>query len=94
MITLGYHDDNDGGEKLDQYVKGFDIDKHYYSYDYNNVHFLVMASESKFKNGSERYDFVKRDLEEISKNEDINWIVVTNYRPLYNHPLNKRLSNQ
>ena len=24
-----------------------------------------MASESKFKNGSEQYDFVKRDLEEI-----------------------------
>jgi hypothetical protein len=26
MITLGYHDVNDrGGEKSDQYVKGFDI---------------------------------------------------------------------
>ena len=86
MITFGYHDVSDGAEKLDQYVKGFDIDKHYYSYDYNNVHFLVMASESKFKNGSEQYDFVKRDLEQTSKNKDINWIVVTNYRPLYTSP--------
>ncbi|HEY9387049.1 MAG TPA: hypothetical protein VIP70_08405 [Nitrososphaeraceae archaeon] len=40
MITLGYLDMNDGGEKLDQYIKGFDIDKHYYSYDYNMFIFL------------------------------------------------------
>jgi predicted phosphodiesterase len=86
MITLGHHDVNDGEEKLDQYVKGFDIDKHYYSYDYNNVHFLVMASESKFKNGSEQYNFVKQDLERTSTNKDINWIVITNYRPLYSSP--------
>ena len=31
MITLGYHDVNDGEAKLDQYIKGFEIDKHYYS---------------------------------------------------------------
>ena len=86
MVTLGHHDVNDGGEKLDQYVKGFDFNKHYYSYDYNNVHFLIMASESKFKNGSEQYDFVKQDLEKTSTNKDINWIVVTIYRPLYTSP--------
>ena len=86
MITLGYHDVNDGEAKLDQYVKGFKIDKHYYSYDYNKVHFLVMASESNFQNGSKQFSFVKQDLEEASKNNDINWIVVTIYRPLYTSP--------
>ena len=40
MITLEYLDVNDGGEKLDQYVKGFAINKHYYSYDYNMFIFL------------------------------------------------------
>ena len=86
MITLGYHDVNDGKAKLDQYIKGFEIDKHYYSYDYNKVHFLVMASESKFQNGSEQFSFVKQDLEDASKNNDIDWIVVTIYRPLYTSP--------
>lgn len=86
MITLGYHDVNDGEAKLNQYINGFKIDKHYYSYDYNNVHFVVMASESKFQNGSEQFSFVKQDLEEASKNNDINWIVVTIYRPLYTSP--------
>ena len=86
MITLGYHDVNDGEAKLDQYIKGFEIDKHYYSYDYNKVHFLVMASESKFQNGSEQFSFVKQDLEDASKNNDIDWIVVTIYRPLYTSP--------
>ena len=86
MITLGYHDVNDGEAKLNQYINGFKIDKHYYSYDYNKVHFVVMASESKFQNGSEQFSFVKQDLEEASKNNDINWIVVTIYRPLYTSP--------
>jgi hypothetical protein len=86
MITLGYHDVSDGDAKMDQFVKGFEIDKHYYSYDYNKVHFLVMASESKFENGSKQYNFVKQDLEETSTKKDINWIVVTIYRPLYTSP--------
>lgn len=86
MITLGYHDVNDGEAKLNQYTKGFKIDKHYYSYDYNKVHFVVMASESKFQNGSEQFSFVKQDLEEASNNNDINWIVVSIYRPLYTSP--------
>lgn len=86
MITLGYHDVNDGQAKLNQYINGFKIDKHYYSYDYNKVHFVVMASESKFQNGSKQFSFVKQDLEEASKNNDINWIVVTIYRPLYTSP--------
>jgi len=86
MITLGYHDVNDREAKLDQYIESFKIDKHYYSYDFNKVHFLVMASESKFENGSKQFSFLKQDLEDASKNNDINWIVVTIYRPLYTSP--------
>jgi predicted phosphodiesterase len=86
MITLGHHDIKDGQAKMNQYVNSFEMDKPYYSYDYKHVHFLVMASLSEFKEGSEQYNFIKQDLEKASQNKDINWIVVSTYKPLYTSP--------
>ena len=86
FITLGFHDVNDGQAKLDQFVKSFELDKPYYSFDYGKVHFLVMASESPFANGSDQYNFVKQDLEETTNKKDVNWIIVTSYKPFYSSP--------
>ena len=86
MITLGHHDMKDGQAKMNQYVNSFELDKPYYSYDYKQVHFLVMATLSDFKEGSEQYNFIKQDLEKASQNKDINWIIVSTYKPLYTSP--------
>jgi hypothetical protein len=86
MITLGFHDVNDGKAKLDQYFKSFEMNKPYYSFDYRKAHFIVMASESPFQNGSDQYNFVKQDLEEASNKTDVNWIIVTSYKPFYSSP--------
>ena len=86
MITLGFHDIEGGAVKMNQYVKSFELNKPYYSYDYKHVHFLVMASLSDFKEGSEQYNFIKQDLEKASQNEDTNWIIVSTYKPLYSSP--------
>ena len=86
FITLGYHDVNDGQAKLDQFVKSFELDKPYYSFDYGKVHFLVMASESPYGNGSDQYNFVKQDLQETTNKKDVNWIIVTSYKPFYSSP--------
>jgi hypothetical protein len=86
MITLGFHDIEDGAVKMNQYVKSFELNKPYYSYDYKHVHFLVMASLSDFKEGSEQYNFIKQDLEKASQNKDTNWIIVSTYKPLYSSP--------
>lgn len=86
MVTLGFHDVNDGKSKLDQYVKSFEMDKHYYSFDYRHVHFITMASESKFNVGSAQYKFINEDLKKASENKDIDWIVVTTYGPFYTSP--------
>ena len=85
-ITLGFHDVNDGQAKLDQFVKSFELDKPYYSFDYGKVHFLVMASESPYANASDQYNFVKQDLEETANKKDVNWIIVTSYKPFYSSP--------
>ena len=86
MITLGHHDTKDGDEKMDQYTKSFKLEKEYYSYDYKQVHFVIMAALSDYEQGSEQYNFVKQDLEKASQNEDINWIIVSTYKPLYTSP--------
>jgi hypothetical protein len=86
MITLGYHDIEDGAPKMNQYIKSFELNKPYYSYDYKHVHFLVMASLSDYTEGSEQYNFIKQDLEKASQNEDTNWIIVSTYKPLYSSP--------
>jgi hypothetical protein len=86
MITLGYHDIKDGASKMNQYVKTFELNNPYYSYDYKHVHFLVMASLSDYKEGSEQYNFIKQDLKKASQNKDTNWIIVSTYKPLYSSP--------
>ena len=86
MVSLGFHDVNDGKSKLDQYVNSFELDKHYNSFDYRHVHFVTMASESKFEVGSAQYKFINEDLRKASENKDIDWIVITTYGPFYTSP--------
>jgi hypothetical protein len=86
MNTLGFHEVNDGKSKMNQYINSFDLDKHYNSFDYRHVHFVTMASESKFEEGSAQYKFINEDLKKASENKDIDWIVVTTYGPFYTSP--------
>jgi Calcineurin-like phosphoesterase len=85
MITFGYHDSNNK-TMMDLYLRTFEMDKPYHSFDYRKVHFLVLASEFPFDKGSEQYNFVKRDLQEASDSKNINWIIVSTYGPLYTSP--------
>lgn len=86
MLTLGHHDVEDGQAKMNQYMNSFAMDKPFYSYDYNKVHFLVMSAKSVYSKGSEQYNFVLEDLKKASENENVNWIVVSSYGPPYTSP--------
>ena len=86
MLTLGYHDVEDGQAKMNQYMNSFALEKPFYSYDYNKVHFLVMSAKSVYYKGSEQYNFVVDDLKKASENENVNWIVVSSYGPPYTSP--------
>jgi hypothetical protein len=57
MITLGFHDVNDGISKMNQYVNSFNLEKQYNSFDYRHVHFVNLASESPFDASSAQYKF-------------------------------------
>jgi len=100
-IVIGEHDVADNPIKYYQYIKHFNLTKPYYSFDYQNVHFLVMATAKNKKipylNDSEQYDFVKQDLKKAHDNNSINWIIVSSFRPFYSsnttHPGLDRLQD-
>ena len=86
-IAFGEHDIDDNLTKYKTYLRHFNLTDPYYSFDYQNVHFLAMATAKNmvipYMNNSAQYDFVKNDLKSAHENKNINWIVVLSYRPLY-----------
>jgi predicted MPP superfamily phosphohydrolase len=84
-IVLGDHD-YDSDSVLKQYKNHFNMSQEYYSFNYENVHFIALATEIPFDMKSSQYNFIKNDLEAVSKNPDIKWIIVFSYRPQYSSP--------
>jgi predicted MPP superfamily phosphohydrolase len=86
-VAFGEHDIDENLTKFNDYMKHFNLSKPYYSFDYQNVHFLVMATPKNeiipYLNGSEQYNFVKNDLKKAHNDKQIDWIIVDTFRPLY-----------
>jgi len=81
-VIVGNHD-TEPPNLLNQYVTSFNLSKQYYSFDYKNIHFLILSSEIFHKQGSEQYNFVINDLKKASTNPDIDWIIVSQHTPAY-----------
>jgi 3',5'-cyclic AMP phosphodiesterase CpdA len=74
-------------EGFSQYMSAFGLSKTYYSFNYNNVHVLVMDTDRvSFSSGSAQYNFVKNDLTSASQNSNIKWIIVYLHKPFYTSP--------
>ena len=89
-IAIGNHE-NDADEDLSKYMSSFGnptppLTKQYYSFNYQNVHVLTMATEISFSSGSDQYNFVKSDLQAASQNKNIKWIIVDYHRLMYTSP--------
>ncbi|TLX66246.1 MAG: hypothetical protein E6L03_09800 [Thaumarchaeota archaeon] len=86
-ISFGQHDVSHGNVTYNQYLKHFNLTKPYYSFDYENVHFLVMATPKNtlipYNATSDQYQFVKDDLKSAHENKSINWIIVYSFRSFY-----------
>lgn len=82
-IAIGNHED-ENGEGFSTYMSKFGLSKTYYSFNYNNVHILVMDTDRvSYSSGSSQYNFVKSDLQTASQNSNIKWIIVYLHKPLY-----------
>ncbi|HEY7109056.1 MAG TPA: LamG-like jellyroll fold domain-containing protein, partial [Nitrososphaeraceae archaeon] len=85
-IAIGNHEDDDD-EDYQKYISHFGLSNPYYSFNFNNVHVLVMDTDrTSSSSGSAQFNFVKSDLEAASQNPAIDWIIVTLHKPLYTSP--------
>ena len=86
-ITFGDHDLTKKMFKYSDYMRHFNMTKPFYSFDYQNVHFLAMATAKNsiipYQNGSEQYNYVQEDLMKAHNNKSIDWIIVYSFRPFY-----------
>jgi predicted MPP superfamily phosphohydrolase len=88
-IAMGDHEHGDEGDPtllLAQYKNHFGLPNAYYSFDYQNVHFIVMDSELMDTIYDPQYSFVRNDLISTSQNPHINWIIVYFHHPMYTSP--------
>jgi len=79
---MGNHD-SESSTKLTDYMNYFGLKKQYYSFDYENVHFLSLSTEVPYDSQSPQYEFVINDLERTSNNFAIDWIIVFFHRQMY-----------
>ncbi len=84
-IAIGNHEVSPS-TLLQQYTNHFNLTEQYYSFDFQNVHFLVMGTEVPFDTDSDQYDFVNRDLAKAAANPNTDWIVVFLHKMLYSSP--------
>jgi hypothetical protein len=80
-IAIGNHDIK--GSKLTQYMEHFGLTSQYYSFNFQNVHFTVMADYLPKERGSEQYTFVQNDLAKAAADPNIDWIVVVHHIQRY-----------
>jgi hypothetical protein len=86
-IVIGNHEIEEESI-LTEYMNRFGLTSQYYSFDYQNVHFIALATESEYLDMSkdkakEQLAFVKSDLEKASTNPNIDWIIPFFHRMMY-----------
>lgn len=85
-ITIGNHED-DSSEGFSGYMSHFGLSQTYYSFNYQNTHFLVMDTDrNAYSSGSSQYNFVVSDLQSASQNPSIDWIIVYLHKFMYTSP--------
>jgi predicted phosphodiesterase len=84
-IVIGNHE-SEPLSLLNRYMSHFNLTKQYYSFDYQNVHFIAMSTELPWDKSSAQYKFVKEDLLKTSIDPNINWIVVFYHDVAYTSP--------
>ena len=81
-IAIGNHE-VESSKKLKDYMKAFNLEKQYYSFNYQNVHFIALSTETSYDEGSKQYKFAEKDLEQYSNDKSIEWIVAFYHKQAY-----------
>jgi len=81
-IVIGNHE-VDSSKLLKDYMDYFELEEQYYSFNYGNVHFIVLSTEMDFDDDSEQYQFAVDDLEKYSNDTSIEWIIASFHKQVY-----------
>ncbi len=81
-ITMGNHD-AESSKKLKDLMKYFGLEKQYYSFNFENIHFISLSTEVPYDDDSEQYEFATSDLEKYSNDPNIDWIIAFFHRQSY-----------
>ena len=84
-IIIGNHE-SEPLSLLKRYMSHFNLTKQYYSFDYQNVHFIAMSTELPWTKSSAQYKFVKDDLAKAFIDPNIDWIVIFYHDLAYTSP--------
>ena len=80
-VVVGNHDTE--GSVLPSLMSKFNLDRQYYSFDYQNTHFLGLSSELDSGEDKGQFEFADTDLAEANSNPNIDWIIVYLHMPFY-----------
>ena len=87
-FSMGNHEEDEGSPSSlpSSYLEKFGLGTSYYSFNYSNIHFLMLNSEIAFNSNSPQYSFAKNDLAIASADAAIKWIIVGFHTPVYTSP--------
>jgi len=105
MAAPGNHEENCGSSICDVYANNFTVYNNrfrmpyeesgatsnmWFSFNYANVHFVSISTETDFPNCpypddtfGDQITWLKNDLQQANANEDVDWIIVTGHQPIY-----------
>ena len=78
-IAIGNHDIVHQNE----YQTYYNLPKEFYSFDFGNVHFITLATDSVIHTRAEQFQFLVADLQSAANNSAIDWIIVGLHKPIY-----------
>lgn len=84
-IVIGNHE-HDPQSLLKLFMNHFNLTKQYYSFNYQNVHFIALSTEIPLGIGSEQYNFANKDLAKAASDPNISWIIAYYHKKAYSSP--------
>ena len=81
-IAIGNHD-VDYQSSYYQLLDHYNLYKPYYSFNFQNIHFVTISTDHPFEKGSIQYEFLEYDLEKSLEDRSILWRIVFQHKPLY-----------
>jgi len=71
-------------------MPGTTHEEQWYSFDYGNIHFIMMSTELNFTEGSPQHQFIMEDLQNVDRTTTP-WVIFAGHRPMYIDSMNVML---